>query len=318
LVPAAVAAAALLAVFVGSRRPPSSPARTPSGNVPPAAAPLPPTDVADSAEDVQDGAGEIQRRGIAAYQAGDHGAAVRFLEEVVRLDLANATTHLYLGLARERLGDVEGAVADLRRALEQHPENLPAREALLSLFSARGDLVGIQDLIAVRPDDVQGHLVKARLHQKQGNLGEAIASFRDAASLSPSESDIRLELGGALNAASRGAEAAEVFRELVAARPQDAEAQRGLGTALVLNGRYQEALLPLEESARLAPTEPRARLNMGIAYEKLNRVEESLREYETFIRLAPSDPMAPKIRELVEKARAALADKATSPRGDRS
>jgi hypothetical protein len=48
---------------------------------------------------------------------------------------------------------------------------------------------------------------------------------------------------------------------------------------------------------------------LAITYENLDRIEDSLREYEAFVKLAPNDPSASRVAELVERAKAALAER---------
>jgi Flp pilus assembly protein TadD len=91
--------------------------------------------------------------------------------------------------------------------------------------------------------------------------------------------------------------------------PRDPRPHAGLGAALLRGQRYQEALAPLEKAASLDPKGPMVRLNLAITYENLDRIEDSLREYEAFVKLAPNDPSAPRVAELVERAKAALAER---------
>jgi Flp pilus assembly protein TadD len=258
-------------------------------------------------------AAEATRRGKDAFRAGNFETALGFFEELERLSPSNPTAHLYAGLCKQRLGDVAGAVASLRQAVDLQPTNKLGRKALIQLLVETGETEEAESLqawlVERRPRDVESRVDLGRLYRRHGKLDLAIEELRRAAEMSRGRQEPLLELGVTLNEAGRTAEAIEIFQEVARNNPQDPGGHAGLGTALLREKRYQDALGPLEEAARLDPERANVRLNLAMTYESLDRIEDSLREYEAFVELAPNDPTASRVAKLVERARAALAER---------
>jgi len=258
-------------------------------------------------------ASEATRNGKAAFRAGDFQAAMEFFQELIEITPSNHTGYLYLGLCQQKVGDLEGAKVSLREAIDLKPNEELTRKALIQLlldseeFQEAGELQAW--FVENNRFDAEPLLDLGRIHRRQGQLDLAIGELQRAAELAPNSREASLELGTALIEASRTEEALAVFQEMAMSDPRDPRPHAGLGAALLRGQRYPEALAPLEKAASLDPNGPMVRLNLAITYENLDRIEDSLREYEAFVKLAPNDPSAPRVAELVERAKAALAER---------
>ncbi|MBZ5564182.1 MAG: tetratricopeptide repeat protein [Acidobacteriia bacterium] len=74
-------------------------------------------------------------RGIALDRAGQPDAALRELQEAVRLNPRSAEAHQWLGKVELRLRQDRPAVAELREALRLDPNNAPARRLLAQAYA---------------------------------------------------------------------------------------------------------------------------------------------------------------------------------------
>jgi len=258
-------------------------------------------------------ASEATRNGKAAFRAGDFQAAMEFFQELIEIAPSNHTGYLYLGLCQQKVGDLEGAKVSLRQAIGLKPNEELTRKALIQLlldseeFQEAGELQAW--FVENNRFDAEPLLDLGRIHRRQGQFDLAIEELQRAVELAPNSPESSLELGTALSEASRTEEALAVFQKVAVSDPRDPRPHAGLGAALLRGQRYQEALVPLEKAASLDPNGPMVRLNLAITYENLDRIEDSLREYEAFVKLAPNDPSAPRVAELVERAKAALAER---------
>ena len=252
------------------------------------------------------------RSGKEAFRAGDFEAALAHFEELAQLSPSNYTAYLYAGMCQQELGDLEGAKASFRTALELKPNEELTRRALIKLLVDSNELEEAGELqawfVGQRRFDPEPLLDLARIHRRQGELDVAVEELQRAAAISAGP-EVRLELGTTLAEASRTEEAVSVFEEVLEANPQDARAHAGLGAAYLRSQQYAQALGPLEKAVELDPSGARARLNLAMAYENMDRIEDSLREYEAFVTLAPNDPSAARVSELVERARSALEER---------
>ena len=252
------------------------------------------------------------RNGKEAYRAGDFEAALGYFEELAQLSPNNYSAFLFAGMCQQKLGDLEGAKTSLRTALELKPNEELTRKALIKLLvdaNEIGEAATLQNwFVEQRRFDPAPLLELARMHRRLGDHDAALEELRHAVEIS-SDPAVPIELGTALAEANRTQDAVTVFEEVIESNPGDARAHAGLGAAYLRGQQYERALGPLEKAVQLDPNAPRARLNLAVTYENIDRIEDSLREYEEFVRLAPNDPSANRISELVERAKAALAER---------
>jgi Flp pilus assembly protein TadD len=258
-------------------------------------------------------AAEATRKGKAAFRAGNFEEALEYFENLLQTSPSNHTGHLFVGLCKQKLGDITGAQASLREAIGIKPNDELTRKALIKLLVDADELSEAGEFqswfVEKKPFDAQARVDLARIHRRNGEVDLAIAELERAAELAPTSQEPKLELGTALIEASRSDEAVEVFEQIATDNPRDPRAHAGIGAAFVHEQRYEDAVSPLEKAAALDPKQPNVRLNLAIAYENLERIEDSLREYDAFVRLAPDDPSAARVADLVERAKAALAER---------
>ena len=270
-------------------------------------------DEAGADSDAMGEAAEATRKGKAAYRAGNFEEALEYFEDLLQTSPSHHTGLLFVGLCKQKLGDITGATASLREAVGVKPNDELTRKALIKLLVDSDELAEAGELqtwfVENKPFDAQARVDLARIHRRNGDVDLAIVELERATELAPTSQEPMLELGTALIDASRTDEAVEVFEEIATEDPRNPRAHAGLGAAYVHEQRFEEAVSPLEQAVSLDPKQPNVRLNLAIAYENLNRIEDSLREYDAFVKLAPDDPSADQVADLVERAREALAER---------
>jgi tetratricopeptide (TPR) repeat protein len=258
-------------------------------------------------------AADATKEGMAAYNAGDYERALGYFQELARVSPTNATAYLYAGLCWIELADLGEAEDSLRKAVELQPSNPAAVHSLIRLLVETGNLDDAEDfqsrLVVANPYDAKPHIGLGRIHRGQGDLEGAIADLERAVELESTNQEAVLELAFTLNEAERPEEAIEVFEKALRSDSGNAAAHAGMGEALLLAERNEEAVRSLEEAVRLDSNQAGVRLRLAMAYERLDRIEDSLREYEAFVSLTDDAEMAARITELVEQARAALAER---------
>ncbi len=116
-----------------------------------------------------------------------------------------------------------------------------------------------------------GHLL-----ERQGNLEQAAAQYRQALELVPGLVAAHNRLGIVLNKLGRHAEASSEFRAALAHAPTAAYLHNNLGFSLCLEGKYLEAEAALARAVELEPTFRRAQMNRGLVLAKLGQYEPAL------------------------------------------
>lgn len=161
------------------------------------------------------------------------------------------------GLALQALDRPGEATAALCRARVLDPSIAPARNALGTIFLARG-------LIA-----------------------EALAEFTAATKAAPGWWMPWVNLGLVAQHAGNAAGALSPLRHATTLAPDKAEAWHSLGTALQLLHRAPEAEVALRRALELDPQHLLAQANLGRALRAQNRLEEAAAAYHAALALSP-------------------------------
>ena len=200
-----------------------------------------------------------------------------------------------LGLMQQASNDVESAIADYRRALEQDASHLSALSALGGILAARGDAQGAlplyQRLASRLPDNPEAKYRLAALQMQRGDLEEAHRLFEELYRAEPkvleflvTSSLLLAERGQADTGAARLDRAlgeqkeAQVRQRLLAARGK-IEARAGKIDAAAAS--YRQAL-QLGEKAEL-------RLELAQALALAKSYPAALAEYAVYLKARPQD-----------------------------
>ena len=125
-----------------------------------------------------------------------------------------------IGLVKEMVHDMDGAIAAYRHAIQLNPENWRALNALGSAYV------------------------------EQGNIDEGVLNLRKAKAAAPDRLEIRQNLGAAFCNSGRHADAIAEFEELLQLDPDWNMARRCLAKSLRALGRGDEAQIVLDEYNR--------------------------------------------------------------------
>ena len=122
---------------------------------------------------------------------------------------------------------------------------------------------------------------------RNADYRSAVSIWADTVAKLPSNPRAHGNLGNALLAAGRYAEAVDQYREALRLKPDYIQPYDNLGDALLQLHRPQEAAAALLGALRLFPADPTAHSNLGTAFLQLGRAEDAIREYEEALRGEP-------------------------------
>ena len=115
------------------------------------------------------------------------------------------------------------------------------------------------------------------LHQREGEIAEAEAAFREVLEREPEDVAARVRLGQVRFVASDLAGAAEAFREALSRQPGIAAALYGLGQIAYAEGRDSEAIEHLEAALAAQPSATSIHHLLGLAHRRAGDLEAAKR-----------------------------------------
>jgi len=153
-----------------------------------------------------------------------------------------------LGLAYDKLGRYDDAVAELLKAVEIDPQN----------------------------DQYQFHLGHSYFKQKK--YSEAIHAFEETARINPVHTDAYYHMGQIYRLQGCAEEAARILEKASHTQPQNADIFKNLGEAYLSQGRFDEAVRAFEKTGDLDPTCEHAFYQIGKILMKRDEKKEEARQ----------------------------------------
>lgn len=170
-----------------------------------------------------------------------------------------------IALARE---DAEAALREAEAVLAERPEHVAAAQilarALLRQHGREEALALVAARAAADPFAAAWPLAAATLHALTGDLAASLAELQAAAALAPEAPEVQGELGRALAAAGRGAEAEAALRLAIAGRPNDIGLRERLATVLCKAHRLGEAQALLDSAIADFGEDPALLMNRAL------------------------------------------------------
>ena len=211
--------------------------------------------------------------------AGQLDDAVAALKRAIEINpLTPAATHREYAEVLVAAGRHADAIAPLERAVAVDPsaESL----ALLAELLTAGDRLpdayrAALRAVQLRPNWAAAHAVLAAIQDRQGDLGPAETSYRRALELDRNSPDVCNNLSAILLRQNRAADAMELLRRAVQLRPQFPQAHNNLGRALTLLDRLDDAIPSFRAAVAQAPDFPEAWDGLGWALLKRNHWGEA-------------------------------------------
>lgn len=137
------------------------------------------------------------------------------------------------------------------------------------------------------PGDYMAHFNLGAALEAMGKPAEAISEYRSALRLRPDDAIARNSLGGVLQSLGNVQEAIREYRLVLATRPDYLDAEYNLGSALLAVGQAEAAAGHFEQVLKAKPDDVDAHSNLGRAFALEGRMSEAAAEFESALRLDP-------------------------------
>jgi eukaryotic-like serine/threonine-protein kinase len=142
--------------------------------------------------------------------------------------------------------------------------------------------------LRISPGLAAGHGCLGLIHNGTGEHERAVAEFKEALAVDPSNDAFYTGLAKAYESLGQNDEAEKTYLEAIQLRPQYWVGYGTLGVHYYKQGQYDRALEMFQHVVTLAPDSTRGHSNLGGVLFKLGRTEEAIAAYEESIRLEPN------------------------------
>jgi len=203
------------------------------------------------------GADAKVKRAEVKMSAGDLRGASADLKEALERAPGHARAHLLLAELSLRLGDAERAQKELDLARSLGPAGASSRDLEFRILQARGKFA---ELLSASQSDTslpppRRLSYAAAAYHGLGQFPEAEQAYRQALELAPDDAVVNLAWARFLGTQRRSAEAATVVDSVLARDPGNAEAAMIKGGLLIQAGRYGDARAALIQASEHGATQ---------------------------------------------------------------
>ncbi len=239
---------------------------------------------------------ELLDQASASFNAGQYTEATQAYSRILS-DWENvASAHLGRGRARLALGDEEGGLADLTRAVELELDAPTSAEELADVLYVRGRYrEAVEYYLQAVDSGGQDSSARYRLASSLLQLNrsdEALEHLEEALEIDPSHGEARLLLGTLLNAEGRHAHAERELRAARADIDADGDFFTELGNTLLRQGKLDEAEEVARVFVRFDAGDARSHTLLGDVFLQRGQYEPARNELIQALQANPNDPRA--------------------------
>ncbi|MFZ5705325.1 MAG: tetratricopeptide repeat protein [Pseudomonadota bacterium] len=229
--------------------------------------------------------------GIAAQRRGDIEAALAHFAAAREADPTDPARLVNLAVALKQAGRLDEAVTTLRHSLDLRPDAPVALANLGSCLIAADRpeeaLAPLRRAVAVKPDHVEAWNNLGVALVNVGKRGEAVEAYRRALALRPSYAEAALNLVDALVAQGEGAEAEQLAKALLAAMPGHPRASNQLAAMLDARGDLAGAIALYRKALERGPNHALG-INLAMALLRAGEPREALSVCDALMVASPS------------------------------
>lgn len=230
-------------------------------------------------------------RALAAFQTGALSEAATICRQIPDDDPRYADVLQLLGVCAARLGDHDGAKANIRAAIDRGPPRLEYFVNLARLHEAANDsgaaLAVLGEAVKVFPDQSAVHIEIGGRYQKKQDHEKVAKHYGRAVELGADSFEIFLALANAHALLGEFEMAASRYRDALARDADNPHALYNLGLVLFNSGHRQDAIGPLARLIAIDPGHVDAQVRIGLAYQAQGQFEAARTAFQAALSADP-------------------------------
>jgi tetratricopeptide (TPR) repeat protein len=236
----------------------------------------------------------------AAIEKKDYAGAEALLKKVVASNQADYTAWFDLGFVCNALGRPDESITAYRKSVAAKPDVFESNLNLGLMLAKTGQPEAEQFLrVATRlkptshVEEGQARAWLSLAHVLEATKpDEAIAGYRQAATLQPRDPEPHLAAGLLLEKQNRFADAEQEYKQASAIDPSSSDALTGLANIYMRGQRFSEAEQILGKLVQLHPDDASAHMQLGRMLAASGQNDAAIGELQTALKLAPNDAAA--------------------------
>jgi tetratricopeptide (TPR) repeat protein len=206
-------------------------------------------------------------------------------------------SNLNLGLVLADVGDAQ-AEQYLRAATKLKPNSNSPRgqeRAWMALGHVLANsrpqeaIAAFKEAATLSPNDAEPRLAAGSLLEQQQQTQQAEMEYQQAARLAPTSSDPLVALSNLYMRQRRFPDAEGALKKLVAIHPEDAGAHFQLGRMIAISGNKDDAINEMEAGVKLDPTDMKAQRDLADMYADSGKFEKAGQLYAALLNTHPQD-----------------------------
>jgi len=219
------------------------------------------------------------------YEKGEIQGAIGELKTALELDPANVNVHNSLGVCFGIQGNYEPAIEAFKKVISFEPEEYMALYNLGLVYMLTGERDQALELF-LKADKINGDTYEVtfqtgKLYLELSDSEKARIYLERAAELEPESGAVYRYLGDCHAAGNRPQDAIAAYRKAIKLNPQDAASMSALGCLFEDQGENPEiTTMFCRESVELAPDNALFRYRLGQLYSNQNRLDDALSEFQ--------------------------------------
>lgn len=236
------------------------------------------------------------REAMVFARRGDLASAIESGEAALFSAPDDAGLHMFVGMLQARSLDLAGAAEHLRVAARLAPNDpLPRLELIRALIGSDRLEEAEQQLRSARMAGPAAHELKrlrAMLHRRRGEHGEAAALLRAILATDPRDFESFDHLGTSLLALGQPAAAADALQRALALRPAQLGLRLRLAEARIAAGQGEAMLAEMRAAFAAAPADIHLPLAIARLEDLLARPQAAEAALRAALAIDPADPDA--------------------------
>ena len=197
---------------------------------------------------------------------GDAGRAIEVARQLGSATPNYARVHNQLGSKLVKSGDLQAAMHEFNRALEEDSQNAVAHNNLGVVYERMSNEEQAQKhfvrAVELQSDFAHAHFNLSRLLVRQGRVKAATLGLQRVLAIDPHHVGALNLFGAELGKRKRFAEAESYLERAVLLAPEHAEAHNNLGVVYAAQGQLAQAARQFQTALEADPAHPRARQNL--------------------------------------------------------